>query len=435
MGKSMTWDITSKCNLRCKHCYNSEEYFCEKYSDLSLNESYEVIEFLKNNNYTSISFLGGEPLLREDIYKILAKSNEMKISTIITSNGTMITKEMLAKLNACKLSQLLISVEGYNAELNDGIRGEGSFEKLLISLKNIKEYRQYKECFQITLCHTVNKKNIHDLYRMVDFCKDNNVNYINIFPLMNSGNASENWDELTIEAKEYIENIDKMIGYACKKMPTLSIIIESRPLLSLYYRLKYFLNTQFSIGYAKCQVDDDYLYILSNGEVHPCGLYKMDDGKKAISKGLIFKEENNILSYKNSDDIYNTHEFKLFLESKDKLKKESYTKNCSECKVSVYCTPCPFQFQSGVAECEEIFIELPILLEKIGISKVRLFLEFDNINAMNNDILNLIFERMNLTINEYFEIYKNNVNIDFIDFILAIREFERKFILEVINND
>ena len=28
--KSLHWDITKNCNLRCKHCYNADKYFNEK---------------------------------------------------------------------------------------------------------------------------------------------------------------------------------------------------------------------------------------------------------------------------------------------------------------------------------------------------------------------------------------------------------------------
>lgn len=51
MEKGVTWDITSKCNLRCKHCYNSREYFNKKKDDLSFDDCKKVINFLEKNEY------------------------------------------------------------------------------------------------------------------------------------------------------------------------------------------------------------------------------------------------------------------------------------------------------------------------------------------------------------------------------------------------
>ena len=62
--KSAKWDVTSKCNLRCKHCSVADMYFGEGNStpQISLGDKLRLIDRLADGGVTRLSLLGGEPL-------------------------------------------------------------------------------------------------------------------------------------------------------------------------------------------------------------------------------------------------------------------------------------------------------------------------------------------------------------------------------------
>ena len=57
--KRVIFDITSKCNLRCAHCYNAEKYFKSNKQDLSFEDCIKLIDKIVDSGYTTINILGG----------------------------------------------------------------------------------------------------------------------------------------------------------------------------------------------------------------------------------------------------------------------------------------------------------------------------------------------------------------------------------------
>jgi MoaA/NifB/PqqE/SkfB family radical SAM enzyme len=69
-NKFMQWDITKKCNLKCKHCRSVDYYDGKKGEgiiDLSTKEVFKVIDDIARNGVTRIHFLGGEPFMMKDL--------------------------------------------------------------------------------------------------------------------------------------------------------------------------------------------------------------------------------------------------------------------------------------------------------------------------------------------------------------------------------
>lgn len=60
------WDITSRCNLRCRHCYNSHYFSNQGSDDTDLGQARGIINELAVGGVRSVQLLGGEPLMRRD---------------------------------------------------------------------------------------------------------------------------------------------------------------------------------------------------------------------------------------------------------------------------------------------------------------------------------------------------------------------------------
>ena len=123
-------NITNKCTLRCKHCF--------VYRDGNPNEREDAMdtpmmleklaELQKRHGIQAMLWMGGEPLLRPGV---LQDGVNLFVQNTVTTNGTLAPIE----LPGCTY---VISVDG-PPELNDAIRGKGTFRKVMGTLSNIPE--------------------------------------------------------------------------------------------------------------------------------------------------------------------------------------------------------------------------------------------------------------------------------------------------------
>ena len=117
------WAITKRCNYRCKYCAswqtNTEE--------LNTKEICDIIDEMASVGVKRILFTGGEPLIREDIGKIIDYSYRKYIFVYINSNGSLV-KDKISDLK--NISYLGLSLEG-PPEVHDALRQKGSFQCVL----------------------------------------------------------------------------------------------------------------------------------------------------------------------------------------------------------------------------------------------------------------------------------------------------------------
>lgn len=137
--------LTSKCNLLCKYCYGktvedfltNEEY--EKY-DTTIPEEIdfsiqELKNFSKDDKDFTLTFYGGEPLLKIDLIKQIIDEIPAK-EFMLQTNGMFLHKLPSKYLN--KLSTILVSIDGTKEHTNQR-RGSGVYEKIIDNVKLIKQ--------------------------------------------------------------------------------------------------------------------------------------------------------------------------------------------------------------------------------------------------------------------------------------------------------
>ena len=88
-------DITSKCNLHCKHCFQNERVIP---NELTSIEWKKVISDLKNMGVYQIYIMGGEPFIKEDIFEILEYVKNAGMTLSINTNATLISPQMAKKI-------------------------------------------------------------------------------------------------------------------------------------------------------------------------------------------------------------------------------------------------------------------------------------------------------------------------------------------------
>ncbi len=131
----VVWNCTRKCNLHCVHCYSSAGDK-DPAEVLNTEQAKSFIRDLADFGVPVILFSGGEPLLREDIFELANFAREQGIRTVLSTNGTLISKEVAKKIRNVGFAEVGISLDGIGTN-NDKFRGKsGAYEKALRGIRN-----------------------------------------------------------------------------------------------------------------------------------------------------------------------------------------------------------------------------------------------------------------------------------------------------------
>lgn len=128
-------ELTSSCNLRCKHCYNASGA-SEK--ELPLKLLKEVICQAREGGVKFISLSGGEPLLYGKIWELMDYLNDMDMFFLLITNGTLLGRDVIQKLIKYHCN-IQVSLDGPDSDTHDAVRGVGNFERAVSNIKELQK--------------------------------------------------------------------------------------------------------------------------------------------------------------------------------------------------------------------------------------------------------------------------------------------------------
>lgn len=117
----VSWMTTNKCNLKCEHCYQ-DAADCDS-RELTTVEGKAMIEQIARAGFKIMIFSGGEPLMRDDIFELVAHAAAQGLRPVFGSNGTLITDEVARKLKEAGACSMGISIDSLDAAKHDAFRG------------------------------------------------------------------------------------------------------------------------------------------------------------------------------------------------------------------------------------------------------------------------------------------------------------------------
>lgn len=165
--RKVTWDLTTRCNLYCLHCSNKEVPYGE---DLDTENVMRILEKLSDFGIQHISFSGGEPFLRKDIYCILRRAKELGIALTIATNATLIDEEAALSLHQIGVDSIQSSIDGIGAS-HDLFRGmNGAFERAVKGIKHL-----VSAGLTVVVTTTLMARNCGEVQNIIDLCKNMGV--------------------------------------------------------------------------------------------------------------------------------------------------------------------------------------------------------------------------------------------------------------------
>jgi mycofactocin radical SAM maturase len=202
----LTWELTYACNLSCVHCLSSSGRRDPR--ELSTAECKAVIDELERMQVFYVNIGGGEPTVRQDFWELVDYATEHHVGVKFSTNGIKITPAVATKLAASDYVDVQISLDGATPQVNDAVRGEGSFDTAIRAMQNLADAGFTG--FKISVVMTR-----HNVAQLGDFkaIADRFGAQLRITRLRPSGRGADVWDELHPTADQQRELYEWLLAH------------------------------------------------------------------------------------------------------------------------------------------------------------------------------------------------------------------------------
>jgi len=179
--------VTYRCNLRCEFCYVGEH----DHKELNTSDMKRVVfKILHEAKVPSVSFTGGEPLLRTDIVELISYASDIGLWTNLITNATLLNSERVQALKESGLSSAQVSIEGPNAQLHDSITGMPcSFDATIKGIELLQ-----RADIPVHTNTTISRTNIDHAHEIVLLAKKMGLNRLSMNLLIPCGSALQKKD-------------------------------------------------------------------------------------------------------------------------------------------------------------------------------------------------------------------------------------------------
>lgn len=158
----LTWEMTYGCNLRCVHCLSSSGK--ARADELTTAEAKALLDEFAAMKVFYINVGGGEPMSRPDFFELMEYSVNHGIGVKFSTNGTLIDRTAADWICSTDYLDVQISLDGATPEVNDPVRGTGSYKRARKAMELLAE-RNF--CFKINVVVTRdNFDQLDDMYAM-----------------------------------------------------------------------------------------------------------------------------------------------------------------------------------------------------------------------------------------------------------------------------
>ncbi|MEO7058936.1 MAG: mycofactocin radical SAM maturase [Lapillicoccus sp.] len=185
----LTWELTYACNLACVHCLSSSGRRDPR--ELTTAEAKALIDEFERMQIFYVNIGGGEPTVRPDFWELLDYAVEHHVGVKFSTNGFRITKERAERLATTDYVDVQISLDGATAEVNDPVRGAGTYDAARQAMANLQAAGM--KDFKISVVCTR-----HNIDQLDDFkaIADHYGAQLRLTRLRPSGRGADVWEDL-----------------------------------------------------------------------------------------------------------------------------------------------------------------------------------------------------------------------------------------------
>ncbi len=185
----LTWELTYACNLSCVHCLSSSGRRDPR--ELTTAECKDVINELERMQVFYVNIGGGEPTVRSDFWELVDYATEHHVGVKFSTNGIKLSPEVARRLAGSDYVDVQISLDGATADVNDAVRGPGSYDTALRAMQNLADAGFTG--FKISVVMTRHNVDQLDAFKAIADRFDAQLRITRLRP---SGRGADVWDEL-----------------------------------------------------------------------------------------------------------------------------------------------------------------------------------------------------------------------------------------------
>ncbi len=205
MVSAMTREGRWHCNLKCVHCYAAGQEASGE-AELDTEAWKQIIDKLRRTDVTQVTFTGGEPTMREDLFEIIKYAKWF--ITRLNTNGVKLTPEYCAELKKASLDSMQITFYSCDENVHNTLVGADGYARTVAGIDNALA-AGINLSINTPLC-TLNK-NYADTLK---FLHDKGVIYVTCSGLITTGNAAgDDSKRLQLTGDEMREVLKEAVEY------------------------------------------------------------------------------------------------------------------------------------------------------------------------------------------------------------------------------
>ncbi len=267
------WETTEACNLACVHCRRLSDSTRANPDQLSTAEAIRLIDQVADAGCMIFVFSGGEPLMRPDLFDLLAHARDRDMAVAVATNGTLINDLVAEKLARAGTRRVSISLDGPEAAMHDSFRRiDGAFDAAIAAVGHLQ-----RAGIGVQINTTVARHNHEHLDAMYALAERLGAEALHFFMLVPVGCGLELAEEMMLSPERY----EQILNWIYEKDSGEGLRIKAT--CAPHY-MRVWLQRRKQAGLPAdrgdghmyrmsrgCLAGTEIVFISHTGQVRPCG--------------------------------------------------------------------------------------------------------------------------------------------------------------------
>jgi pyrroloquinoline quinone biosynthesis protein E len=224
-------ELSYRCPLHCPYCSNPLDIGGETYRrELGTEDWIRTFRQARRLGVLQLALTGGEPMLRRDLVELCAGARGAGLYSSLITAGMHLTRERAEALKSAGLDHVQISIQSPNAEENDRIAGNRSFEKKIAAASLAKEFD-----FPLTINCVLHRQNLDRIEELLELALDLGAQRLELantqyygWAVANQGALLPSWEQLR-RGEEAVQRFRERVGPRVDVLWVLPDLYEELP--------------------------------------------------------------------------------------------------------------------------------------------------------------------------------------------------------------